>query len=147
MTLKKNNLGTLAQVSTYLGAALELAFGVVYMLRTEFMPYHARAVGMAWADIDRPFQILLLAGMKLAAAGFLGFSISIIFLQYKYIKERISWIPWLILYMAGMSFIGTMTAILLVKLNTPGDPPYYFALASMLLIFFGFLCNRKLIRE
>jgi hypothetical protein len=37
------------------------AVGVIYLSRTQFMPYHAVALGKSWADIDQVLQILLLA--------------------------------------------------------------------------------------
>ena len=37
-----------------------LGFGVTYVLRPEFMPYHAEAVGLPWTRVAQPYQVLIL---------------------------------------------------------------------------------------
>jgi hypothetical protein len=45
----------------HLLATLILAtFGLIYLFRPEFMPYHAVAVGMPWAEVSPSFQVLIL---------------------------------------------------------------------------------------
>lgn len=48
----------------FLSGVLLVGFGLVYMFRAEFMPYHAVAVGMSWAEVPPQFQVLILALMK-----------------------------------------------------------------------------------
>ena len=43
--------------------------GLIYIFRTEFMPYHAIAVGHSWKEVDSAFQILLLALIKVFGGG------------------------------------------------------------------------------
>ena len=55
-----------------LGILLLVVFGIVYLIRHEFMPYHAVAVGKEWAEVPSAFQVLTLALMRSVAAGFLA---------------------------------------------------------------------------
>lgn len=47
-----------------LSLTLVLAFSLLYILRSSFMPYHQDAVQRPWYDIDTRMQKLLLALMK-----------------------------------------------------------------------------------
>jgi hypothetical protein len=38
-----------------LALLMTAASGVIYLFRTQFMPYHAVALGKSWADIDKAF--------------------------------------------------------------------------------------------
>jgi len=40
------------------------AFAVIYLLRPQFMPYHAVALGVRWEELGRPFQIVILGLMR-----------------------------------------------------------------------------------
>ena len=135
------------QISTYLAAAVLFVFGAVYLIRNEFMPYHAEAVGLSWSELEEPFQILFMAGMKIAAFGFLATSCAIGFLQYQFQKNQITWIPGLILFLGTMSFAGSMSAIIIVKLNTAANPPIALAAIAFALIIFGFLSNQKIAKN
>jgi|UPI000788B6F6 hypothetical protein len=48
---------------------ISVILGSVYVLRDEFMPYHAQALGQAWGSLDPASQTLLLALMDVAGAG------------------------------------------------------------------------------
>lgn len=49
----------------YIMSAIPLAlFGAIYLTRSEFMPYHAAAVGQSWGEVAPGFQVLLLAMMR-----------------------------------------------------------------------------------
>lgn len=54
----------IAFVFHMLATILLVCFGVTYLLRTEFMPYHSVAVGMAWEQVLPPFRVLILALMR-----------------------------------------------------------------------------------
>ena len=46
----------------YLVAALLLlVFGLVYLFRPEFMPYHAVALDKEWSAVERPYQVFTLS--------------------------------------------------------------------------------------
>lgn len=105
------------------------------------MPYHAEAAGMTWYAIDSNFQYLFMAGMKIAGTGFILSSLTIAFLQSRIRKDQVKWIPLLILFIGTMSYIGSISAILIVKFNTSGNPPYLLATVGWLLVVVGFYGN------
>lgn len=67
----------IASVCYFLAAILLAAFGGVYLFRSEFMPYHADALGMDWNSVDRTVQVLILALMRVAGGGWLAVSLAI----------------------------------------------------------------------
>ncbi len=44
-------------------------FAAAYLKRSDFMPYHAQAVGMSWAEIEPRMQMLLMAPSAWSAPG------------------------------------------------------------------------------
>ena len=55
---KKMKISFCCHLLAILGSTI---VGLIYLFRTEFMPYHAVAVGHNWAEVDTAFQTLLLA--------------------------------------------------------------------------------------
>ncbi|MFY0624752.1 MAG: hypothetical protein JXR07_00540 [Reichenbachiella sp.] len=135
-----------AIIPTFLAASLQLLFGLVYIFRNEFMPYHAQAVGIEWEQVSESFQYLFIAGMKIAGVGFLMSSMMVAYLQIQFMKDFHKWIPNLILFIGTMSYIGSMSAILIVKFNTQGNPPYLLATAGWILIIVGYFFNRRFVK-
>ena len=70
-------LKTISFISYVLVGLLGFAFAFIYLFRSEFMPYHAVAVGSDWNDIDHGMQILILALMRVSGGGWLATAISI----------------------------------------------------------------------
>ena len=136
----KNITGNLA---TYLAATILLSFGLVYLLRNSFMPYHSVAVAMTWPQVDHATQYLILALMRATSGGFISLAVSIIFLQYKFSQQRIAWIPVLVLIIGTISMICITYATLVVSLHTPGRPPVAEAVAGEVLLIVGYIFNRK----
>lgn len=63
-----------------LGAVLCLAAGLRYLLRTEFMPYHAEVVGAQWAQLDPRVQAIVLGMLKIIGGSFLSFGAVLIWM-------------------------------------------------------------------
>jgi formate hydrogenlyase subunit 3/multisubunit Na+/H+ antiporter MnhD subunit len=109
----------------YLGCALGIAgFGLVYLFRPEFMPYHAVAVGRSWEEIEPPLRLLYLALMKAAAAGWLATALALIAMLMGPFRRAERWA-----FLAIPAVIITISSILLfvtvfVTLNTPASPPW-----------------------
>jgi len=56
----------------YLIAAVgSIGFGIVYLARSTFMPYHRDAISTPWEKLEKPYQALFLALIKVAGGGFL----------------------------------------------------------------------------
>jgi hypothetical protein len=136
----KNLIGNL---STYLAAGILMAFGMIYLLRSSFMPYHSEAISLKWDEVEPATQILLLALMRATSGGFIGLAFAIAFLQYKFATTKISWIPGLILVLGTISMLCSACATILIITKTPGNPPLNAVITGEIFIIIGFVFNRK----
>ena len=59
----------IALVLYVLVALASLVLGLTYFLLDHFLPYHEKAVGVPWEQLDSRLQTLLLALMEVAASG------------------------------------------------------------------------------
>src|SRR5512134_1863567 len=79
-----------------LGTLILTAFGIVYLVRPEFMPYHSVAVGMPWAAMTPPFQVLILALMRAVGAACLALAILEWTLLLIPFRRGAAWATWAI---------------------------------------------------
>jgi hypothetical protein len=135
---------TAANILNFLFAAILLVFGVIYLVKTSFMPYHSDAVLRDWYEVDQYFQYLILALMRVVSGGFLVSAVSIIFLQIKFNKEKTPWIATLILIIGAIIESTTIYATYLVRTFTPGNPPTYIAYIAIVMLVAGYLLNLKI---
>ncbi|MCX6285163.1 MAG: hypothetical protein NTW31_13120 [Bacteroidetes bacterium] len=140
----KNITGNLA---TYLSAGILLSFGIIYLFRNSFMPYHSAAVSMNWSQVDPATRYLILALMRAASGGFISLAFAMIFMQFKFTRCQISWIPVLILIIGTIAMICISYATLIISLHTPGRPPVTEAIIGEVLLIIGFFFNRKHVQK
>ena len=136
----KNITGCL---TTYAAALILLGFGLTYLLRNSFMPYHSEAISLEWEKVEPATQFLFLALMRATSGGFISTAVAIIFLQYKLQIHKLSWIPLLILILGTISMACSLYAIITVIGHTPGRPPVFTDLLGEVLLIVGFVFNRK----
>ncbi len=130
-------------IFTYLAALIPLVLGVIYFLRRFFLPYHEQAMDISWSDVDSNTRFLILALMKVVAGGYLAIALVLIVLQKKFSTSRISWIPMLILIVGILVGGASLYATLIVRLNSPGKPPIFFAIVGILLVVLGYVFNKR----
>ncbi len=76
----------------YLLVLLSLGiFGIIYLSRSQFMPYHAIAVGKTWAEVDPSFQILLLALIRAIGGTWIATALAIGLLLFIPFKQGARW--------------------------------------------------------
>jgi len=104
-------------------ATLLFALGVVFLVRREFMPYHAAAVGTPWAEVPGNFQILIRALLKFMGGTVITLSVAMFILLLIPFREGASWSIWAIplLCLSQCAAIGNATTQIIRK--TPGRPP------------------------
>jgi hypothetical protein len=120
-------------------AALGYVFAFMYLFRPEFMPYHAVAVGKAWEELDPAFRILTLALMRVSGGGWLGVSIAMTFLLFKYRRTEQTWLITAV-FLTGMAIVvPTLLATLLVKHHSSANPPWMAAVAAIVLLVAGWI--------
>jgi len=72
---------------------------------------------------------------------------AMIFLQYKFTRCRISWIPSLILIIGTIAMVCISYATLIISLHTPGRPPVAEAVLGEVFLIIGFIFNRKYVHK
>jgi len=124
-----------------LALLMTAASGVIYLFRTELMPYHAVALGKSWADIDQALQVLLLALMKGVGGGFLATAVAVGILLVIPFRQGIFWARWAIPVIGLVAALPTLYAAASVALNTPATPPLMRVLLIMALLIAGFILS------
>jgi hypothetical protein len=112
-------------------------WGVMFLFRSEFMPYHADAVGMPWSEVPEPFRILIMALLKLAGGGWLTVAIAEFVLLLVPFRQGARWALWAVPSLGLLHFAGVCNAMAHVTLNTPATPPWGATIASVALILIG----------
>jgi len=106
-------------------AVVSAVLGSTYLVRDEFMPYHAEALKTDWGALDAPLQTLLLALMRVAGAGWLALALAIAALLAFAFSSRRIWarvtLPVLIL----IFYIPVLSVTLWVSSETGADVPWY----------------------
>ena len=136
----KNLYGNLA---TYLASAILMAFGLVYLLRNSFMPYHSVAISLKWEEFDAAMQVLLLALMRATSGGFIAVAFAIAFLQFKFTVTKLPWLPIFVLTLGTISMLCSAYATLLVMFHTAAKPPFDVTIIGEIFLIIGFVFNRK----
>lgn len=131
----------IASTCYFLAAALMAAFGGVYLFRSEFMPYHADALGMGWNSVDRTVQVLILALMRVAGGGWLATSLALVVLVKVQSRQNLRWMRWAIPAVGLTVSLPTLYATYYVAHNTPANPPWFVALIGIILLTIGFFIS------
>jgi len=128
-------------------ALVGFIFFIIYFFKSEFMPYHQDAVETSWTDIDKKFQILILAFMRAISGGWLTASISIVFLVAIPFQDGELWSIIAIPIIGLVMTLSTLYATLYVKRNTQANPPIGLVLLAIVLLVFGFILSLFLITK
>lgn len=124
-----------------LASLIILSFGVIYLFRSEFMPYHAVAVGQEWSQLPASFQILIKALMKVTGGGWLASALAMLVLLVFPFKEGARWAYWAIPFIGLVSILPTLYAAILVAQSTPASPPWKVALIVAILLVVGLILS------
>ena len=126
----------------HLLAILGLAIvGLIYLFRSEFMPYHAVAVGRNWAEVESPFQILILALVKAFGGTNFSTALSMGILLFIPFRQGIQWARWAIPAIGYAAELPSLYVTLTVTLNTPATPPWKAVVLVMVLLLIGLILS------
>jgi hypothetical protein len=120
-------------------ALVSILFGLIYLLRNQFMPYHAEALSLSWSELEENMQVLILALMRAVGGGFLATGLAILVLLIIPFKTGNTWSIYTIPAISLCISIGTLYATLLVKTKTPGKPPIVLSILALALTIIGFI--------
>ncbi|WP_130106856.1 hypothetical protein [Iodobacter fluviatilis] len=128
-------------VCHFVCVAVVFCFGLTYLLKRQFMPYHSEALGMNWNDLSHDLKILILALMRAIAGGALAVAIINTVLLLIPFSRGMTWsyhlIPVGSLILSG----GALYAMFLVAKFTPAHPHYIVVVCSSVLTLLGWLCT------
>ena len=96
----------LALAAVLLVAFGAILFGVRYMRRDAFLPYHAAVAGKAWGEIDAGVQVIIVGTLKIIGAGFTTLGVTLLWLCFA-LHEGARWAPWAILTVSAVA-LGPM---------------------------------------
>jgi hypothetical protein len=122
-----------------LALPLPIFFGLIYLFRPEFMPYHAVAVGRSWSEVDPAFQTIILALMRSTGGGMIVTACAIGILLFKVFRQGIRWAYWAIPVIGLISTLPKLYATIYVARNTPASPPWMAAALVTILLVLGYI--------
>jgi len=135
-------IGRIGNILNYLAALGLLVFGIIYLTKSSFMTYHSQAVSLDWGEVEGKIRFLILALMKTIGGGFIASSIAIIILQYKFSADKQSWIPLLVLIIGFITYGSSIYAQLIIRMNTPGNPPTTLSILMICFLVSSYILNR-----
>ena len=127
---------------SYLIASLLVAtFGSIYLIRSQFMPYHADAVGMKWEEVPLAFQILILALMKTLGGSMLATVLALVAMLLIPFRKGERWVKYVIPVVSLVYAIPALYVTLYVRASTPGEPPWIAVGVGIVLVIVGFVLS------
>ena len=126
-----------ALVSYGLAALLSAAFGVTYLVRPRFMPYHQEALGVPWPQVDPRLQTLLLGLMRTAGGGLMASALAIAFMLWIPVRAGEVWVLYAIPVVGLTTAAPALNATILVRRRTGARTPVLPAAAGVGLILLG----------
>ena len=127
----------LALAAVLLVALAGILFGVRYMRREEYLPYHAAVAGKSWNELDPGVQVVVLGMLKIVGAGFVTLGVTLLWLCFA-LHEGARWAPWAILTVSAVA-LGPMlyVALKLRAFRPESKTPVRPTAAMVLLIIVG----------
>jgi hypothetical protein len=127
----------LALAAVLVVALAGIVFGVRYMRRDAFLPYHAAVAGKSWPEFDPGVQVVILGMLRIIGSGFVTLGVTLLWLCFA-LHEDARWAPWAILTISAvalgpMLYVATKLRAFRPDAQTPVRP----TLAMMVLIVFG----------
>jgi uncharacterized protein YjeT (DUF2065 family) len=127
----------LALVPLLLVALAVILFGVRYMRREAFLPYHAAVAGKSWSELDAGVQRIVLGMLRIIGGGFATFGVSLLWLCFA-LHEGVRWAPWAILTVSATVLVPMLyVAIQLRSFRPDAQTPVRPTLVMMALIVLG----------
>ena len=122
-------------------ATISIVLGLIYLLKNQFMPYHSKALGLSWSELEANMQVLIIALMRATGGGLIASGIAMLILLLIPWKKGDMWSLYAIPAINLCVSLGALYAMLLVKRKTPGTPPIILSLLAIVLTLVGFVLS------
>jgi hypothetical protein len=127
----------LALVPLLLVALAGILFGVRYMRREAFLPYHSAVAGKSWPELDAGVQQIVLGMLKIIGGGFATLGVTLLWLCFA-LHEGARWAPWAILTVSAVMLVPMLYVTIQLRSFQPGaQTPVRPTLVMMALIVLG----------
>jgi hypothetical protein len=124
-----------------LAAIVSMAFGIMYLVRSQFMPYHQEAIGKDWQDLGKHLQALLLGLMRMVGGGMFSAGLSVAILLMIPYRAGEVWSLYAIPAIGIVTAIAALIATISIKVRTGAHTPVGAGVISAGLILLGFILS------
>lgn len=107
------------------------AWGIGFLLRTEFTPYHGAAAGVPWSQVPPNFQVVILALTKLAGGLWTSFALAILVLLWFPFRRGAPWAIRAVPLLLVAHYLAPMPAMWHLSANSASSPPWGLTFASI----------------
>ena len=114
-----------------------IAFGWTYLSSSEFMPYHAAALGTDWENLPPGLQVLGLTALRLVGVGSFALGLALGVILWVPYRRGERWALWAVPILGSGYGLALSFAAFSVGSGTPGNPPWRSAGVLPLLFLMG----------
>jgi hypothetical protein len=114
-----------------------VASGILYLVRTRFMPYHEAAVGVPWTQLDPHLRALLLGLLRVAGGGLLAGGLALAVLLLVPFRAGETWPLWALPVIGLATVLPTLYATVYVRARTGANTPVWLSAAGLGLVALG----------
>jgi hypothetical protein len=107
------------------------AWGIGFLLRSEFTSYHGAAAGVPWSEVPPNFQVVILALTKLAGGLWVAFTACLFVLLLVPFRQGARWAVWAVPLLMLAQYAAPMPAMIHLTTNSPSNPPWTLTIACM----------------
>lgn len=111
--------------------------GIVLLSRSEFMPYHAEVVGMAWQAVPINTRVLFLAMLHTVGALFLSFGCALAAMLAVPFRRGEPWVDWTIPVVLIIWQAAELQLTLQLAAKTGAHTPWPFFVAGLCMTLAG----------
>jgi hypothetical protein len=136
-----NTVRLAASICYVLSALLLMTFGVMYLTRSKFMPYHQQAIGIPWENLDTRMQTLLLTLMRVSGGGMLAVALSVLVLVLGPFREGNVWAIYALPAIGLASGLPILYATIFVRKRTQTSSPVGISAFGVAIVVLGFVLS------
>ncbi len=127
----------IAFIAYFLAAMGSIGFGVIYLTRSQSMPYHQEALGMRWDQHDPRLQALLLGLLRTVGGALVGAGVSELFLLIFPFRSGETWVYYAIPVAGLITSIPALYATIFIRRRTGAHTPFVPGLIAVGLVLVG----------
>ena len=128
-----------AFLSYALAALLSMAFGVIYLVRSQCMPYHQDALCLSWQQLDQHLHVVSIRLMRAAGGGLLATGISTAVLALIAFRVGEPWAQYAIPAIGLVAALPSLYATILMRCRTLAHTAVAASAMAVGLLVLGFI--------